>query len=274
MAPTVSRGRLFRGETGESEAHFTEAPAMRLPRLRLTVRRAMVAVAIIASGIAVMLRPHPIGGASVLGLRVVHWSDGTTTKGKIPIPVNFAGVGPFLKVEWSDGGVSWYLGRSARTDAGYCREQAARRAGTLLSDRSEDRRNAAADWITLNADLIPTDLVVPSLTIAVNDPSQKVRLSVVVALERFVTRSPPSVAALAQALNDEDGVVRVMAAYILGTIRPEMKEASATAIPALARALKDRNDTVRCRAARSLLALRGVDEADPAVIEALANGER
>src|SRR5437763_13375515 len=120
---------------------------MSFPRIRLTVRRAMAAIAGIAMGVAVMMRPHPIGGVSVLGLGVVHWSDGATTRGKIPIPTNYVGAGPFLKVEWSDGATSWYLGRSARTDAAYCREQAGRCAEALLSDRSEDRRNTAADWI-------------------------------------------------------------------------------------------------------------------------------
>jgi HEAT repeat protein len=203
------------------------------------------------------------------GFGVVLWSDGSVSKGWIPVPTTYVGLGPLLKVGWSDGGTSWYLGRSARTDAEYRQEQVVRCVEALRGDPTESRRDFAATWMALNADLIEPDSVVPVLAVAANDPSPEVRLSIVAALHGFIERSPSAAPALVDVLKDEQSVVRVAAARALADTRPETDQAQEIVIPALVRALNDKSGAVRCRAARSLVALRGGGESDPAVIEAL-----
>jgi HEAT repeat protein len=230
----------------------------------------MVAVAVAAVAItALLMRPYPIRGMAVLGVGVVWWSDGTSTKGAIPVPTNLVGFGPLLKAEWSDGSTSWYLGRSARTDDSFRREEAGRQAAALVGDGSEVRRSAAATWIALHAELIPPEGVVPALVVAAHDPSPDVRRSAVSALPSFLERSPEAVTAASGALRDGDPVVRVIAASVLGSIRLEAGPARAAAVPALAAALEDENASVRSQAAKSLATLRAAHETDPAVIEAL-----
>src|SRR4051812_41825217 len=84
---------------------------MRLSRVRFSVRGVMAAVMAVAVALAVMGRRHPVGGMAVAGLGVVMWSDGSMTKGAMPVPTDYQGLGPLLKVGWSDGSTSWYLGR-------------------------------------------------------------------------------------------------------------------------------------------------------------------
>jgi hypothetical protein len=234
----------------------------------------MVAVAAVAVTIVALMRPHPIGGMAVRGIGVVWWSDGTTTKGAIPVPTNLRTFGPILKAEWSDGTMSWYLGRSARADDGYRREVALRQAAALAGGGPVSRRKAAADWIALHADLIPPGDVVPALVTAAHDPNPTVRLSVVSALAGFLERSPPAVTATAGALKDDAAVVRVAAAHALGTIGPEAGRVRAAAIPPLTVALEDGRDSVRRSAARSLVALGAAQNTDPAIIKALQGQNR
>lgn len=248
---------------------------MRRPRVRFSVRRLMAAMAIVALGLTVLMRrPCPIGGLSMFGLGVVYWSDGSTTKGALPAPERYREYGPLLRVEWSDGSVSWYLGRSAPTGPATRRELAVRCTRVLAGGGPDPPRCTAAGWLALNAAGIDPGVAVPALAVAARDPSRSVRFSAVCALWNFVTRSPDAVEAVAGALRDEHAVIRVAAAAALGSVSPGSEPAKDMAVPALTHALENANASVRRQAAQALVALQEVDAADPAVREALGGLDR
>src|SRR4051812_10968120 len=90
--------------------------AVRVPRVPLKGWRMAATAGAVAVAVALVavMRPYPVWGMSVAGHGVVFWSDGTWTKGAVPVPTDLHGFGPCLRVRWSDGTTNWYVGGSAR----------------------------------------------------------------------------------------------------------------------------------------------------------------
>jgi hypothetical protein len=111
---------------------------MRAPRVRFKVWYMMVAILVVALGFGYLRRPYPVktgiviksdeNSNSSIYIRY-HWSDGRVQhvaaqnpsgpgpiigrdlKTNEPWPRDHSRLGPLLRIEWSDGSKSYYLGR-------------------------------------------------------------------------------------------------------------------------------------------------------------------
>jgi HEAT repeat protein len=117
----------------------------------------------------------------------------------------------------------------------------------------------------------PAQQVIPSLTMALKDPSSPVRQAAASGLSKLGRDAKPATRALAMALEDKDAEVCLAAAQALSRIGPEAK----AAIPALIRALSNQRDEYARSGVAQALGRIGPDarEAVPALVKALRDSD-
>jgi hypothetical protein len=83
---------------------------MRVPGVRIRLWVLMLIVAVVAGLFAFGRRAHPVSGfMEEDSIAMIGWSDGSFTRKPGPIPIQGDHLGPFIRVQWSDGSTSYYF---------------------------------------------------------------------------------------------------------------------------------------------------------------------